>query len=72
MTYTEIGGMITYEGVKLKVVPSIFDRAECSGCYFSDYERDKRHLPRLSCCTHGNMCTKHSRKDGRHVVFVEV
>lgn len=72
MTYTEVGGMINYEGVKLKVVPSTYNKAECFGCYFSDNERDKRNLPRLSCCAHGNMCTKHLRKDGRHVVFVEV
>ena len=68
--YLPIGREFEYEGVKLVVVASLNNRAVCSNCFFSDIERDLMGVPRVSCCTHGFLCTKHTRRDNKHVVFL--
>ena len=70
--YYPIGREVDYEGVTLKVVATFDNRPECLHCFFSDSEREKAKLPRMSCCIHGLLCTKHMRRDGKHVVFLKV
>lgn len=38
MVYTAIGGIILYKAVKLRVMPTMGNAADCMGCYFSDAE----------------------------------
>lgn len=69
--YVPIGFVTNYDGIKLKVVETPYNKAECTGCYFSDWERHKRGLAKFSCYAHKMLCTSHLRKDKKHVIFIE-
>ena len=71
MVYTAIGGIIMYKAVRLRVMPTMGNAADCMGCYFSDAECNKRGVPHISCYKHGHMCTESMRKDKQHVIFIE-
>lgn len=71
MIYTAIGGIIVFKAVRLRVMPTMGNAADCMGCYFSDAECDRRGVRRMSCFRHGHMCTAGARKDRQHVIFIE-
>jgi len=68
-TYHALEEIISYEGFTLLVKAQKDNRPSCSGCFFSKYERQKRGLKNVSCCTHGYKCTASQRKDKKHVIF---
>ena len=67
--YIPVGGTFNYDGVDLVVVANKYNKAECTGCHFSDWERRKRGKSRFNCHLHGYACTAHMRKDGKQVIF---
>lgn len=65
------GTIVHYEKVLLVVEATPYNKPVCTGCYFSDWERRRRGLANFSCHLHQMACTKHFRKDRKHVVFKE-
>ena len=65
-----IGSVFNYENVQLKVVAQKENAASCVGCCFTENRYTKWHGGRISCYVHGLCCTKHIRKDKKHVIFV--
>ena len=63
ISYHEIGDVFDYEGTKLKVVPlpNSYEDLDCTGCLFKGFG---------SACNAAN-CSKHSRADGRSVIYQE-
>ena len=41
----------------------------CTGCYFSDHQREKRGLAKFSCYVHQMACTPANRKDKKIIIF---
>ena len=66
-----IGSIFEYGHDTLVVEAQKDNQPSCTGCYFLEDRFIKRHGHKISCYVHGLACTKHTRKDGRHVVFKE-
>lgn len=69
MKYLPIGTKISYDDVELVVVAQDGNKPLCTGCYFSNYVRTRYRKAEFSCYVHGMACTKHLRKDRKHVIF---
>ena len=70
--FVPAGRTFRYDGVVLRAEPTPYNNAVCTGCWFSDWEREKRGQAKTSCYIHGYCCTAHNRRDGRHVIFRKV
>ena len=72
MKYYPIGTTVpwpTETGEKLVVEEAKGNKAVCTGCYFTDWQRRKRGLAKFSCYVHQMACTPPNRRDGKHVIF---
>ena len=72
MKYLPVGTRTRYDDVELVVVAQEGNKALCTGCYFTDNVRRKYGRAKFSCYVHGMACTKHLRKDRKHVIFKPV
>ena len=70
--YIPIGQTVDYDGTMLMVVATPYNNAVCTGCFFSDWEREKIGRSKFSCYIHRMSCTAHTREDRKHVIFKEV
>ncbi len=68
--FYKIGGVVSFDGVNLLVKGQIGNKPSCMGCFFTDDNRKKHGLKRISCYLHGMSCTAAMRRDNKHVVFI--
>ena len=68
----KVGSLIDKDGTMLQVVKTPSNVPVCKGCFYSDFYRRKHGMRRVNCCDHGMICTKYSRKDRHHVIFIKV
>lgn len=64
-----IGAITDYNEFKLLVVPQDFNRPSCTGCFFTLARLSSTGLSLTGCYKHGMVCTQHTRKDKKHVIF---
>ena len=70
--FLPVGTIFEYDGVTAVVTLTDQKKPTCTGCIFSEFNRKKHKLPKISCYAHGYVCTSHTRKDKKQVVFKEV
>lgn len=68
----KVGTEFCYGKTKLRVEAADYNNPVCTGCFFSDFYRQKRRLWKFSCHIHKMACTPNTRSDRRNVIFREV
>ena len=64
-----VGTKVNFDGFLLEVKEQTLNRPSCKGCFFTRDNLERNGLKEISCYLHSMDCTKHQRKDKKHVVF---
>ena len=70
--FVPVGTIIIKENKQLKVVEQFENLPRCTGCYFSDTNRERLGLSKFSCHVLKLPCTASCRQDNKHIIFKEV
>lgn len=70
LKYYPIGTVVIYDNRLLRLTEQEGNEPSCAGCYFNNTQYRKYNNGKtIACITHGMACTKHVRRDKKHVYF---